>query len=513
MLPLNGGGSRGHLPASRMRLFSRITLFDAAWVALSPVLAFLIRDGAINRVDDVAIYSSVAFIISIIVFQWFRISSPLPHFFSSHDAFTIAKASVTAVALTAVLLFTVTRLNQAPRSIPIIHVLLLTAGLVGVRAWNRWARTRATSANYHQASDKLEAVIVVGATRLAWFYSMMVDELSSEQRRIVGVVDERSQLLHRTLNGYAIIGLPAELPKIIDEYATHGVEINKVVVAEHPRDLAEKTRNDIQAVCEAKSIQIEWLHQTFSVSHAKSVESSESCVEESDFAAIVMARPYWKIKRLIDILVALAMIITLAPLTVLVAVLVLIDVGVPIVFWQQRVGHRGRPFRVYKFRTMRSLFDRGGRPTPEAERLSLLGRLLRHNHLDEVPQLFNVLSGSMSLIGPRPLLPVDQPKDIRLRHLVRPGLTGLAQVSGGTSLSADEKSVLDEWYINHASLLLDIQIIVRTIWVLIRGNPRDHAQISAALAEKQVDANGVFEPGLSRGRADVASAAGARVER
>jgi lipopolysaccharide/colanic/teichoic acid biosynthesis glycosyltransferase len=181
-----------------------------------------------------------------------------------------------------------------------------------------------------------------------------------------------------------------------------------------------------------------------------------------------------------------------------VAVLVLIDVGVPIVFWQQRIGYRGRPLRVYKFRTMRSPFDRSGQPIPEANRLSLLGRLLRWNHLDEIPQLFNILLGSMSLVGPRPLLPVDQPKDIRLRHQVRPGLTGLAQINGGTSLSADEKSALDEWYIERASLFLDTKIILRTIWVMIRGNPRNHAEISVALAERRMDSNDVLRRGLSQ---------------
>jgi lipopolysaccharide/colanic/teichoic acid biosynthesis glycosyltransferase len=98
----------------------------------------------------------------------------------------------------------------------------------------------------------------------------------------------------------------------------------------------------------------------------------------------------------------------------------------------------------------------------------------------------------MSVVGPRPLLPVDQPKDTRLRLQVRPGLTGLAQINGGTSLSADEKSALDEWYIQHASLSLDIQIILRTIWIMVRGNPRNHTQISTALAERQIGAKSIF---------------------
>src|SRR5581483_9606035 len=148
-----------------------------------------------------------------------------------------------------------------------------------------------------------------------------------------------------------------------------GVEINKVVVAEHPGDLTEQTRNDVREACEARNIQVEWLHQTFSVSRAKAHASLQSQAQD-DIASVVTARPYWKIKRLIDFVVALALLIALAPLTAAVAALVLIDVGFPIVFWQQRIGYRGRPFRVYKFRTMRSPFDRGGQPIPEARRLS-----------------------------------------------------------------------------------------------------------------------------------------------
>ena len=491
MFPLNGGALRHQLPSSRMRVFSRITLFDTAWAAVSPVLAFIIRDGVIIHLDDVVIYSSVALIISVIVFQWFRISSPLPNFFSSHDAVTIAKASAIIVALTAVVLFTLTRLNQAPRSIPIIHVLVLASGLTVARAWNRLASMRTAPAGYQLPGEEMEAVIVVGATRLAWFYSMMVDELSSQQRRIVGVVDERPQLLNRTLNGHSIVGLPKDLPKIIDEYASHGVEVRKIAVAANPNDLTEDTRQNIRTVCQGRGIPIDWLHETFVGSLQ---EAPRSGAPSGDLARAAAVRPYWKIKRPIDILVAVAMMITLAPLTILVAVLVMIDVGFPVVFWQQRIGRYGRSFHLYKFRAMRSRFSRKGQPIPESERLSVLGRLLRWNHVDEIPQLFNILTGDMSLVGPRPLLQVDQPDNAAIRLQVRPGLTGLAQINGGTSLSANEKNALDEWYIEHASLWLDLKIMLRTVWVTIRGNPRNDKLISHILAERHEGTGAVFAP-------------------
>jgi lipopolysaccharide/colanic/teichoic acid biosynthesis glycosyltransferase len=488
MLPLTGNDLRAKLPSSRTRVVSRVAPFDAMWAGISPVLAFFVRDGALHRIDAVVPYCTVALVVSLIVFQWFRISSPLPRFFSLRDALTVATACLTTVALTTVILFIFTRLDDAPRSIPIIHFLILGFGLIGVRTWSRLSGMRRGSQNGQPRCEEIESVMVIGATRLAWFFSTMVEELSSAERRIVAILDERPQLINRTLNGYSVIGIPENLSTIIDEYAAHGVEINRIVVAEDPENLTEKTRNELRSTCDARNIPIEWLHKIFLTSHAKSSESSKSFVADLNFVGIATARPYWKIKRLIDIVTALAMIITFAPVTILVAALVLIDVGVPIVFWQQRVGYLGRPLRVYKFRTMRSLFDHKGQLNPEAERLSLLGRLLRRNHLDEIPQLFNILTGGMSLTGPRPLLPVDQPSDIRLRLQVRPGLTGLAQISGGTSLSVDEKSAIDEWYIRHASLWLDIKIILRTIWVMVRGNPRNYTQISVALAERQINA-------------------------
>jgi len=492
MLPLIGNDLRAKLPSSRARIFSRIAPFDIMWAGISPVLAFLVRDGAILRIDVVVSYCSVALVLSLIVFQWFKISSPLPNFFSMRDALTVAAACLTTVALTTVIIFVFTRLDDAPRSIPVIHFMILGFGLIAVRTWRRLSGMRRESQTGQPRCEELESVLVIGATRLAWFFSVMVEELSSAERRIVAILDERPQLINRTLNGYSIIGLPENLPTIIDEYAAHGVEINRIVVAADPESLTEKTRNEVRVTCDARNIPIEWLHKIFAASPVKTSESYKSFVADLNFATIVTARPYWKIKRLIDIMVALAMIITLAPVTILVAALVLIDVGIPIVFWQQRVGYLGRPLRVYKFRTMRSSFDHKGQLNPEVERLSLLGRLLRRNHLDEIPQLFNILMGGMSLIGPRPLLPVDQPSDIRLRLQVRPGLTGLAQISGGTSLSADEKSAIDEWYIRHASLWLDIKIILRTIWVMVRGNPRNNAQISAAFTARFISGRGVF---------------------
>lgn len=139
---------------------------------------------------------------------------------------------------------------------------------------------------------------------------------------------------------------------------------------------------------------------------------------------------------------------------------------------------------MHKFRTLKPVFDWRGQPVQATERSSWVGKTLRKLRLDELPQLLNVLVGDMSLIGPRPLLPQDQPPDPALRLSVRPGMTGWAQVCGGQLLTPQEKGVLDEWYIQHASLALDLKILGKTILVMLggerRGNvPSDNYNIGA----------------------------------
>ena len=184
---------------------------------------------------------------------------------------------------------------------------------------------------------------------------------------------------------------------------------------------------------------------------------------------IISGRPYWMVKRTIDFLGALALLIICFPLIAVVAALVLSGVGSPLLFWQQRPGLGGKPFRVYKFRTMRSAYTSDGRKLSDKERVSRLGMLLRRLRLDELPQLFNILRGDMSFIGPRPLLPCDQSDEYRARLLVRPGLSGWAQVVGGRDISPEDKAALDVWYVRHASLALDLEIVARTIPMVLLG--------------------------------------------
>ncbi|WP_104204263.1 sugar transferase [Billgrantia saliphila] len=177
-------------------------------------------------------------------------------------------------------------------------------------------------------------------------------------------------------------------------------------------------------------------------------------------------------KRLFDIGVALLALALLAPIMATVALLVRWRLGSPVLFRQTRPGRHGRPFEMVKFRTMRDALDRDGTPLPDAARLTTLGKRLRATSLDELPELWNVLKGDMSLVGPRPLLmeylPLYTPHQAR-RHEVRPGVTGWAQVNGRNALSWEQKFELDVWYVDNRSLWLDLRILLLTVRkVLVR---------------------------------------------
>lgn len=178
------------------------------------------------------------------------------------------------------------------------------------------------------------------------------------------------------------------------------------------------------------------------------------------------------VKRLVDLTVSTVGLLVLAPVLAVVALAIRIRMGSPVLFRQMRPGYKGRPFEVVKFRTMLNAADSQGRPLSDAQRLTPLGRVLRRTSLDELPQLWNVLKGDMSLVGPRPLLMeyLDRytPEQMR-RHDVKPGITGLAQVSGRNQVPWEQKFELDVWYVDNWSLWLDLKILFLTVVKVFRG--------------------------------------------
>jgi len=176
-------------------------------------------------------------------------------------------------------------------------------------------------------------------------------------------------------------------------------------------------------------------------------------------------------RRLFDLLLTVPAVILLLPLMTILALCVRMLLGSPVLFCQERPGFRGKPFRLYKFRTMTDARGASGELLPDDLRLTRFGRFLRSTSLDELPELINVLKGDMSLVGPRPLLMQYLERytpDQARRHEAKPGITGWAQVNGRNAITWEEKFSLDVWYVDHQSFWLDIKIIFMTIWKIFK---------------------------------------------
>jgi len=189
------------------------------------------------------------------------------------------------------------------------------------------------------------------------------------------------------------------------------------------------------------------------------------------------------LKRAVDLTVAVAALFVLSPVLLCVWTLVRIFIGAPVLFRQERSGLGGLPLRIFKFRTMTNALDVNGHLLPDSDRLTRLGALLRATSLDEIPELINVVKGEMSLVGPRPLLckylGLYSPAQAR-RHLLKPGITGWAQIHGRNTLSWEQRFELDVWYVDNRSMWLDLKIVAITAWKVLR--PEGISQIGHATA-------------------------------
>lgn len=188
-------------------------------------------------------------------------------------------------------------------------------------------------------------------------------------------------------------------------------------------------------------------------------------------------------KRVLDLVLAILALILLSPLLAFVAILVRLMLGSPVLFRQLRPGLQGRPFTIYKFRTMTDACDASGNLLPDADRLTPFSCFLRSSSLDELPELINILRGEMSWVGPRPLLMQYleryTPEQMR-RHETRPGVTGWAQINGRNAISWERRFELDVWYVDHLSLWLDLRIMALTVWTVLKRegiNQPGHATI------------------------------------
>jgi lipopolysaccharide/colanic/teichoic acid biosynthesis glycosyltransferase len=308
-------------------------------------------------------------------------------------------------------------------------------------------------------------------------YINLVEQSSSGRAKVVAVVDDHRKAFGRAIAGVPVTGPLRDLDAIIREFAVHGVEIDKLLVAGSAGDAEQALETFLSKIRARHKVEIAWLPSLTGL--------WKKVVPPSELSGASAPSPqlpaYFSHKRQIDICVATASLLILCPLLLAVYVLTLVGVGAPAIFWQRRLGQNGRKFSVLKFRTLRAPYDSRGLPVREDQRLTRVGRFLRRSHLDELLQLVNVLTGDMSLVGPRPLLPADQPEQPSIRLSVPPGMTGWAQINGGVLLSPLEKDRLDEWYIRNASFALDLRILLITVRIAIFGQTKMQDRAGQAL--------------------------------
>ncbi len=472
-------------PTSYAKLAFRLSPADVAIAVLSPPLALYLRHAdpwSSALATPALFYWLVSLASSLIAFVAFGVSRAVPGYVSLHELGDLAKAVVTGEVIACAVVFSITRLDGVPRSTPFIHVLFLGAGVFTarfvadlVKKNHKLARRGAALARSH--------VILVGATDLASIYMTFLEACASPGQSVIALLDEDPGWTGRSFNGVRVCGTPADLEPLIEEFEVHGVRTDRVILGLEENEIAPQALFSLGRVCARRAIEFVHLPRLFgaaAVCGSGALAEARGQSEETDFP---LPR-YFAFKRAFDLFVAALAAPLLLPLLVLAGALAFVDVGSPILFWQQRVGKDGRSFSLHKIRTLRPIFDWRGERIPEERRLSPLGRFLRRARLDELPQLWNVLAGEMSLVGPRPLLERDQPPRPKLRLRVRPGITGWAQVRGGILLSPREKEELDAWYIGNASLALDLRILALTCHSLLRGDRRSPQALLLASAQK-----------------------------
>jgi lipopolysaccharide/colanic/teichoic acid biosynthesis glycosyltransferase len=347
----------------------------------------------------------------------------------------------------------------------------------------------------HDFRRRNERVIVIGSNRFASAFIQLLRAYAPQQEPVIAVLDDDAAMVGRAVSGVQVLGAPHELDAIVREFAVHGIKTDRIVIAGEANVLRPAVRDEVERICQSHEIALSYLPRMIGITEWSPISAARTSQVSSDAAAYHL-RPYFRLKRWMDVFGSIALIILLAPVMLIAAALVSMDVGLPVLFWQERVGWKGRSFLIYKFRTLRAPFDSSGNPAQEGRRASLIGRFLRATRIDELPQLFNVLFGDMSMIGPRPLLPEDQPSNSSLRLTVRPGISGWAQVHGAKLVSKEDKEKLDEWYVRNASVAADLRIVVMTIGLLLRSRT-----LSAEIA---ADADQVQSKNLKLGHAAAA---------
>lgn len=454
---------------------------DLLLIAAATVAALILRDNlelSEERGYSLLPYLGITLLVSAVVLWWSGTHRAIWRASAMHDYLRLLLVSPLIVALAVATGFAVNRLEGVARAIPILQTLLMLALLLGARLA---AQVRHKLRNQPRqfrpvlpTADQ-QIVLLVGLSRLTEAYLSSVAEFAADRVHVAGLLGRYDRQVGRVLGSVPILGEPEQLEAALLELETHGLPVDKIIVSVPEDRLSQEARAQLARLSGHSRIQVKYLAEMLGLSTRAPVEPAPASRELSfTFAQEHLdtwaRRPYWRLKRAFDVAVAATLLVITAPVFIVCALLVAVDLGIPVIFWQRRPGLGGRPFHLCKLRTMQtpSQLGMGGNYVDEA-RISRVGAFLRRSRLDEIPQLFNIIVGDMSFVGPRPLLPVDQAPQHRARLLVRPGLTGWAQITGGRTISQDDKTALDIWYVQNASMWLDLKILAQTVPIVLFG--------------------------------------------
>jgi lipopolysaccharide/colanic/teichoic acid biosynthesis glycosyltransferase len=418
---------------------------------------------------------------------------------SLSEVLLVIKAVTLGLAIALILVFTINRLESVARSVPLIHWGLAIALLVAARLTIRFVRSDDSMPQTHGQLEQPEYVLVVGLNRITELYLRCVSDLARKRISVAGILVENPAVHGRLIKSTEVLGSPVDLMEILGRCNVHGISVKKVVITTQLSQLSSEARDLLLKLERSGIVELDFFEKRLGFSpflpSQQASNSSPSLTADTSNQMLAGTNDneaglrnrigYRFAKRTVDVIGSLVALILLTPAFLIASVIAAYDVGWPIFFWQVRPGLHGRPFRISKFRTMGPGHRVDGTRIPDDERVSKFGNFLRRVRFDEIPQLVNILMGDMSFVGPRPLLPVDQPINRALRLSVRPGLTGWAQINGGKDLSIAEKTELDLWYVRNASFAVDAKIMFLTAYFLLTGN----------IANEQFDSiGGTVEP-------------------
>ncbi len=446
-----------------------IRSIDAVSAILGAPIAMELRDPNVfsgDRLGPTAGYCLIASCATFLMVIVFHLGQSAHRHTSAREARSVTAAALAATALTALCAFFINRLDYVPRSLPLIQLLVLCALLLGGRVIATWGRGSAGARfnNYMVETHTL----LVNANDCAISYLKMLDAFNVDRTDIVAVLDRNPNLFGRAILGHPIIGPPSAVGRVVAEYQVHGVDIGQALICENRPNVNDSVWREVEECCALAKVKVMYLSDVLGFELGETIEKEYDSEDPQ-----VGSKGYLFVKRAFDISTSIAMAIATLPILALIAVGIIFDLGWPIIFWQKRVGYQGRPFLMFKFRTLHPPYDRQGNFVEESRRTSRFGSLLRRMRLDELPQLWNIINGDMTIVGPRPLLPIDQPGASKLRLSVRPGVTGWAQINGGRHNTPDEKGLLDDWYVRHAGFRLDVWIMLRTVGVMFFGDRKN----------------------------------------